>query len=121
MKKLILVMVLCVLSFSALAAEDIDLGKFPLGEWLDPEWDALWKFSTDNIELYTVDGELVFDFRDKIKDFDLKVTTEGVEMSFSCDESERAYKFISALMNTDIKMVIDKANGIHYEVLMKRQ
>ena len=121
MKKEILVVLLTFATLSFLFAQDIDLGDFPKGKWLDAAYDAVWTFSSDNIELYLTDGNLVYDFRGKIQDFDVSGGLKGVELSFSCDETGRSYKFVKGITNLNLQLIIEKTNGIHYETEMEMQ
>ncbi|MCK5736986.1 MAG: hypothetical protein KAH21_10930 [Spirochaetaceae bacterium] len=121
MKKWFIVFILSLTVLSFAAAEEIDLGEFPVGEWLDAEFDALWTFSSDNIQLFRTDGTLVYDFKGEVEDFNIKGTMSGIELSFSCTETNRAYKFIKGVTNTNLKLVIDTVSGVHYEKEMKMQ
>lgn len=120
MKKFLALFLLSLIVIGSLAAQDFSLGKFPIGEWKDKEWDATWAFSSDTIKLYKGD-ELVFDFKGKFKDFDVEAGLKGVEMTFRCDETGRDYTFQNSLTDSDVRMIIDKDSGLHYEVDMKRQ
>jgi len=121
MKKMFVVLALCFTIAAFAAAEGIDLGTFPAGEWLDDNYDALWTFTADNIQLYRTDGTLVYDFRGEIEDFDLKVTVSGLELSFSCIGTARSYRFIKGVTDKDLKLVIDTDGGDHYEKDMPMQ
>ena len=121
MKRFIMVICLSILALSFAAADQIDLGDFPIGKWLDAQYDALWTFSSDNIELYRTDGTLVFDFRDKVEDFKVSGGLSGLELTFSCPETRRTYKFVKGISNLNLQMIIDKDNGVHYETEMKMQ
>ena len=120
MKKFIALSLLSLFVLGSLAAQDFSLGKFPIGEWKDKNWDATWAISSDTIKLYKGD-ELVFDFKDKFKDFDMEAGLKGVQMSFRCDETGREYTFQNDLKSTAVRMIIDKDSGLHYQVDMKRQ
>ena len=121
MKKLMLSCVLAVIALSFAAAEDIDLGNFPVGKWVDEQYNAVWTFSTGNIQLYMTDGSLVFDFDGKVEDFNVGGSLSGVEITFSCDETGRKYKFVKGVSNLDLEMIIDRDNGIHYETKLSFQ
>jgi len=121
MKRFLPVCVLTVLCLAAVAAQDasaqvnltkpaeeINLGKFPLGKWLDDRWNGLWVFTSDDISLYK-NGELVYDFKGKVKDFSVKAGTGGLTVSFSCDETKRSYQFTKDIsLNKDITMTINR-------------
>ncbi len=64
MKRILFVVILmsaAVFSYS----EGFDMGDFPLGKWLDPNWDALWEFHSDNIRILDTDGGVYYDFDGK--------------------------------------------------------
>ncbi len=121
MKKIGLVLILFSLSLLYVSAGDIDLGNFPLGKWLDSRYNAVWTFSTGNIQLHMTDGTLVFDFAGKVEDFNVKGSLSGVEMTFSCRETGRKYKFVKGVSNLDLQMIIDKDSGVHYDTTLKIQ
>lgn len=121
MKKAILILLLAMMAVSFVSAEDIDLGKFPLGEWLDTNYDAYWVFESDNI-MIKQNGAVVFDFMDKIEDFNLEATMAGeVEMKFSCNDAGREYTLSNKLGSTDITLMFKRDDGVDYSVKMKRQ
>ncbi len=121
MKKLIMFLALTFFALTFAAAEDIDLGNFPVGKWIDEQYNAVWTFSTGNIQLYMTDGSLVFDFDGKVEDFNVGGSLSGVELTFSCDETGRKYKFVKGVSNLDLEMIIDRDNGIHYETKLSFQ
>ena len=121
MKKTVMILLLSLMALSFASAQEIDLGDFPVGKWLDAEYDAVWTFSSNNIELYLTDGTKVYDFQNKIQDFDVKGSLKGVELSFSCADTARKYKFVKGVSNLDLDLIIDKDSGLHYETEMKMQ
>ena len=64
MKKLIVVLVI-LLAASALYADPIQLGNFPVGQWLDPNYNAVWDFSSGNIRILSPSGRVLYDFSPK--------------------------------------------------------
>jgi len=121
MKKFIAVLVV-MFAATALFGQSIQLGNFPVGKWLDPNYDAVWDFSTNNIRILSTSGTVLYDFSTKtIRDF--KVSLEGVQpvISFNCPESERAYRFIATLPNTNINMEINRTAQAKYTVNMRKQ
>jgi len=104
-----------------LSAGDIDLGNFPVGKWVDSRYEAVWTFSTGNIQLFTTGGDLVFDFDGKVDNFKVNGSLSGVEITFSCKETGRTYKFVKGVSNLDLQMVIDKDSGVHYDTPLKIQ
>ncbi len=122
MKKIIILTSLLLIAAGFVAAEGINLGSFPLGTWLDPNYDAVWEFTTDNIRILSTDGMVYYDFGEKtVKDFKVAVEAGKPVMSFSCDESRRSYKFTKPISNMDIIMEIDAPWYPDYRVEMKKQ
>jgi hypothetical protein len=121
MKKLIAVFIVLLVATS-LSADPIQLGSFPVGKWLDSNYDAVWDFASDNIRILSPSGKVLYDFSDKtMKDF--KVFMEGTQpgISFSCTESERSYRFLKPLTNSDVLMEINRSGKAKYSVNMKKQ
>jgi hypothetical protein len=121
MKKLIAVFIV-LLAATSLFAGPIQLGSFPVGKWLDPNYDAVWDFASDNIRILSPSGKVLYDFSDKtIQDF--KVFMEGTQpgISFTCPEAGRSYRFLKPLTNTDVVMEIQRNNMGKYSVNMKKQ
>ena len=101
------------------AAEDIDLGDFPVGKWLDNTYDAVWSFSSDNIQLYRTDGRLVYDFRGEVEEFNVSAGMDGLNLTFKCPATERSYQFVKGLANLDLALTVDRDDGEHHETDMK--
>jgi len=122
MKKLVVLLVVF-FAVMSLSADPIQLGTFPVGKWLDSNWDAVWEFSSDNIRILGKDGSVLFNFAGKsIQNF--KVFLEGVQpgISFNCPEAGRSYRFLKAAgINTDVIMEIDRPDLPKYSVTMKKQ
>ena len=121
MKKAGFTLLLLSLLLIGLSAGDIDLGNFPVGKWVDSRYEAVWTFSTGNIQLFTTGGDLVFDFDGKVDNFKVNGSLSGVEITFSCKETGRKYKFVKGVSNLDLQMVIDKDSGVHYDTPLKIQ
>jgi hypothetical protein len=121
MKKIFVVLII-LLTAAALSADPIQLGNFPLGQWLDANYDAVWDFSSDNIRILSPGGRVLYDFSDKtIQDF--KVTLEGTQLciTFSCPEAGRSYKFLKGPTDTNVNMLINRLNYPEYSVIMKKR
>lgn len=137
MKRLLVVIATAVILTSAVVAQDsvdltkpateINLGNFPVGTWHDSTWNADWEFSSRNIKLLQ-NGSVVYDFNGKIKDFKVNAGSDGVTITFACDETRRSYSFNKDVsLKTDITMVIDRHDtpaadpNTHFEkVLVKK-
>ncbi len=120
MKKILICLVLISLGLGALSAQELNLGSFPLGEWLDDNYDAYWVFESDNISIKQ-DGAVVYDFKGLVSDFKVNPGMGEITISFRCDDAGRTYEFVNKIGTTDITMMFDKDNGLDYEVVMKRQ
>ncbi|MGC9313179.1 MAG: hypothetical protein ACP5IA_10850 [Sediminispirochaetaceae bacterium] len=122
MKRIIIIMSLLLIAAGIVTAEGINLGSFPLGKWLDPNYDAVWEFTTENIRILSTDGEVYYDFGEKtVRDFKVAVEAGKPVMSFSCDESRRSYKFTKPISNMNIILEIDAPWQSDYMVEMKKQ
>ena len=121
MKKLTAVFVM-VFAVSALYANPIQLGSFPIGKWLDHNYNAVWDFSSNNIRILSPDGRVLYDFSSRtIEDF--RVFLDGLHpgISFSCPEAGRAYRFVTTIPNSDLTMEIERSNSPKYTVTMRKQ
>jgi len=122
MKRLIVLLAL-LLAVSGLAmAEGLDLGAFPLGSWLDANYDAVWEFSSGSIRILSPDGKVHFDFGTATVE-DLKVGAEsgGVTLSFSCKETGKFYKLTKPLTESSLVLEIDPPWKVHYKVTMAKR
>jgi len=120
MKKMIVCLVIFFAAMS-LFADPIQLGSFPVGQWLDANYNAVWDFSSNNIRILSTNGRVLYDFSTKtIQDF--KVFLDGVQpgISFTCPEAGRSYRFVKPLTNTDLVMGIDRYRLPTYTVTMKK-
>ena len=121
MKKYVLVLVL-LFAAAALFGQSINLGTFPVGRWLDHNYDAVWDFSSTNIRILSTSGAVLYDFAGRtIQNF--RVTMDGIQpvISFSCPDAGRTYRFKANLPSTDVTMEIDRAGLPTYSVTMRRQ
>lgn len=119
MKKILIVSILMLLFAGSIFAQGIELGEFPVGKWVDENYGAVWEFSSQNIRILDKNGGVYFDFRDKtINDFKVSASLKGVLLSFSCEESGRAYQFLKPPTNLNLDMTIDTDWGKNYMVNM---
>jgi hypothetical protein len=122
MKKFIVVLVL-LFAATVVFGQSINLGSFPVGKWLDANFDAVWEFSANNIRILDSNtGEVYCSFSGlTIQNF--KVTTSGMQpvISFDCPETERSYSFKADLPRTGLILEIDRAGLAKYTVNMPKQ
>jgi hypothetical protein len=106
----------------SLSADSIQLGNFPVGQWLDANYNAVWDFASSNIRILSTDGKVLYNFADKtIQDF--KVFVDGAQpgISFTCPEAGRSYRFLKPLTTSDVLMEISRSGRAKYSVSMKKQ
>jgi hypothetical protein len=121
MKKLIVVLVVFFTAVS-LSADPIELGSFPIGSWLDANYDAVWEFSSNNIRILSTSGAVLYDFSTKtIQNFRVFVDGTQPGISFTCPEAGRSYRFVKPLTNTDVIMEIERIDEPKYTVTMTRR
>ena len=121
MKKLIVVLVVFFVAVS-LSADPIQLGSFPIGQWLDANYDAVWDFSSNNIRILSTSGAVLYDFSSKtIQNFSVFMDGAQPGISFTCPEAGRSYRFLKPLTNTDVVMEIERSGQPKYTVTMKKQ
>jgi len=121
MKKIFVVLIILLVAAS-LSADPIQLGKFPIGQWLDANYDAVWDFSSNNIRILSLDGKVLYDFSEKtVQDF--KIIIEGTQpgITFTCPEAGKSYKFLKPLLNSDVVLEIKRRDLPDYTVTMKKQ
>jgi hypothetical protein len=54
MKKLVIATFMLLFSISLFA--DIDVGEFTWGEWLDPNYNAIWSIRNSNVRILDLEG-----------------------------------------------------------------
>lgn len=114
-----------VFAFLAAGAFALDLGDIK-GTWQDSNWNANWTFGADGkiILSDSVSGNTIYTFDDSnVQNFKIDAGTSGVSVSFSCKDTERAYKFTKPLsLNSDLDMHIDPEwTSTDYDVKIKFQ
>jgi hypothetical protein len=121
MKKLIVFLVIFFAAVS-LFADPIQLGNFPVGQWLDANYDAVWDFSSSNIRILSTSGVVLYDFSTKtINDFRVFLDGSSPGISFTCPEAGRSYRFVKPLANTTVILGIERTGLPAYSVTMQRQ
>lgn len=122
MKKFVIVLVF-MFAATALFANPIQLGSFPIGRWLDSNYDAIWEFSTNNIRILdSKSGVVLWDFSTKtIEGFRATISGTSPVILFSCPEAGRSYRFTISLSDGNVTMQIDRTGQPQYSVVMRRQ
>jgi hypothetical protein len=122
MKKFIVVLVL-LFAATVVFAQPIQLGTFPVGKWLDPNYDAIWEFSSNNIKiLSSTDGSVLYDFSTKtIQNFKVVVDAGQPGIQFTCPDAGRSYTFKATLPNTNVAMDIERDDQPKYNLTMRKQ
>ncbi len=117
MKKILLFVLILTAATVMVHSEGVELGDFPIGKWLDANWDAVWEFESNNIRILSTDGSVHYDFDGKtIEDWKVRPGTKGLVLSFYCPETGKKYQFTKPLTNLNLLMVIDTDTGNNYEV-----
>jgi hypothetical protein len=123
MKRLV-ALVAVLLVAGSLFADNIDLGSFPTGKWLDPNYNAVWEFSAaDGIRILDTSGTVLWSFKEMTVN-DFKVGLDGIipVLSYSCPEAGRSYQFAKkSITNADIVLTIARVGLPQYSVTMKKQ
>ena len=120
MKKIVIVLVMLFAASTAFA--QFQLGTFPVGKWLDPNYDAVWEFTSNNIRILSPRGTVLYDF-DDVSIYDFSIFLDGTQpgITFACIESKRRYRFIKPLTNNDVIMEIQREGMEKYTVHMPKQ
>ena len=108
MKKLFAVLFVAAALVAGAFAEGIE--DFPKGSWIDENYDAEWIFGAGTIELKDAKtGEHIIYFRkEKMENFKVEATADGLALSFYYADTERAYKFIKPVsLSADLTLIIN--------------
>lgn len=120
MKKIIVATLVLIAVAGIGFAQEIEFSKLPPGQWLDPNYDAVWEVTPTNIRILDLDGNVVWEFRGKTnKNFEVGTGASGPFVSFSTEESGKAYKFTKPVTNKNVILEIDRPGKPHYMVDMK--
>ena len=121
MKKIMLLSILILVGAFAFG-QAINLGSFPLGSYVDSNYDAVWEFTSSNIRILSLGGEVLFDFgQNTVRDFRVGLDGTSPMITFSCDESQRSYRFVKPLTSQNVNMRIQAPWNPNYEVALTRR
>jgi hypothetical protein len=122
MKRILLAVLIALVAFAPAFAEGIDLGNFPLGSWLDANYEAVWEFSSGNIRILAPDGMLYFDFgAEGIQNFKVGAGGDGPFITFSCAAAGRSYKLTKPLLKPEMTLEIERTGLPAYSVVMAKR
>ena len=122
MKRFALVLALVALLAVPAFAEGINLGDFPLGSWVDANYDAVWTFTTGNIQILAMDGTTVFDFDQAgVQDFKVGVGGDGPFVSFACAAAGKSYKLSKPVLKSGMILEIERSGQPSYRVEMAKK
>ena len=122
MKKILLIIMILLAATVMVYSQGIDLGDFPIGKWLDANWDAVWEFSSSNIRILGTHGEVHYDFYGKtIEKWSVRPSDQGLVLSFYCPDTGKEYYFVKPLTNLNLLMDINTDSGIKYHVELPLQ
>jgi len=121
MKKLIIALVLLLASTALFAQTRINLGTFPVGSWLDTNYNAVWEFSSNNIVI-KVNGAVVWDFSQQgIQNFNVGTQGTNPSVTFGCSAAGRTYRLTTRLPGSGLTLTIDRQGEPQYTVNMDKQ
>lgn len=108
MKRMAVCFLICVLLHPAMA-DDIKLGDFPRGKWLDSTWQAYWSFGEDTIRLLDVRDQAIYDFTGIVQNMKVKKIPDGIRLTFDCAQAKRSYQFEKTNGYGELNMIIRQA------------
>jgi hypothetical protein len=121
MKKLIVVLVL-LFAATVVFGQAIQLGDFPVGKWLDANYDAVWEFSSNNIRVLDSNtGEVYYDFAGMTQNFRVGVAGIQPTIQFGCSDAGRTYAFRALLPGNNLTMEIEREGLPKYTVTLTKQ
>ncbi|NCN04817.1 MAG: hypothetical protein GW949_04225 [Spirochaetales bacterium] len=121
MKKIALLLALILVGALAFG-QAINLGNFPLGSYVDQNYDAVWEFTSSNIRILSLGGEVLFDFgQNTVRDFRVGLEGTSPMITFSCDESQRSYTFVKPLTSQNVNMQFQAPWNSNYQVTLVRR
>ena len=122
MKRFALIACIAALTVAPAAAQGINLGSFPVGSWLDANYDAVWEFSTGNIRILSPAGDVLFDFGAAgVQDFKVGAGGDGPFITFACETAGRKYKITKPLTKSSATLEIERPNLPVYKVEMPKK
>jgi hypothetical protein len=122
MKRFTILLALIALLAVPAFAEGINLGDFPLGSWVDANYDAVWTFTSGNIQILAKDGTTIFDFDQAgVQDFKVGVGSDGPFVSFSCAAAGKSYKFSKPVLKSQMILEIERTGQPSYKVEMAKK
>lgn len=122
MKRFVLATAIVLIALAPVAAQGINLGSFPVGSWLDANYDAVWEFSTGNIRILSPAGDVLWDFSAAgVQDFKVGAGGDGPFITFACEAAGRTYKITKPLTKSSAVLEIQRPNLADYKVEMAKK
>jgi len=105
MKRILLALIVAAIVLPAASA--LDLGDFPLGSWFDPNWNAIWEFSSGNIRILLADGTVKADFDAlTVQNWKFGAGADGPYVEFDCEATGKHYKISKPLLKAQVVLEI---------------
>lgn len=108
MKRLGVLFLICIL-LPPVMADEIKLGDFPQGKWLDSTWQAYWSFGENTIRLLDVRDQAIYDFTGIVQNMKVKKIPDGIRLTFDCALAKRSYQFEKINGYGELNMIINQA------------
>lgn len=93
MKKLLALCAVALVSIVGAFAFEVSTVR---GTWYDEQYDADWTFNSDGtiVLSYHSTGAVIYTFNDSnVKNYRISPTSDGLQIRFRCDETQRNYSF----------------------------
>ncbi len=120
MKRIVLALLVAAIVIPAASA--LDLGEFPLGSWFDPNWNAIWEFSSGNIRILLADGTVKADFDVlTVQNWKIGAGADGPFVEFDCEATGKHYKISKPLLKADVVLEIKRPSEPDYRVEMPKR
>lgn len=119
MKRVAFLFLFAVCLLFSSGADEINLGPFPQGKWLDPQWQAYWVFGDNTIRLLDVRDKEIYNFSGIVQNMRVEEKKTGTLLYFDCALARRSYQFETSPDGKSLKMAISQSgNSVAYKMDM---